>query len=418
MRAVPRGVGHATRTMKETDILRAELERLFDLDELLALTRDILGFEPEQVGGMAAKASFAGALTAHCLENDAIEALCDVLLATRDDVAPAVHEIRRTGFSLDPEIAPGEAFGPFTDLRKLGEGRLARSYTGDRGGVPHRIRILRHEATRDQRGLHRFMTVVRLAATIEHPGLPRGLEVGTIQGRVYVAHEHVAGLSLSEHLRDHGPLPVEEATALARAILEALSALHARRIAHGDVRPENVLVSRSSDGELAAVLLDVGSDRLRSRPRLDNGRTELFATVGSPRTVAPEQVRGLPSTPQSDLYSIGALLYEMLTGSPPFGTNAIEAAFGHASQAPTPPSQAAPGRGIGPDLDAFVLRLLEKEPSRRPLDAEAALEAFAEVSRVRVPSRRTLRPEDVDTLVATLARTPTDEATALALESA
>lgn len=404
--------------MKETDILRAELERLFDLEELLQLARDILGFELEQVGGTAAKASFAGALTAHCLEHDAVEALCDVLLATRDDVAPAVHEIRRTGFSLDPEIAPGEAFGPFTDLRKLGEGRLARSYTGDRGGVPHRIRILRHEATRDQRGVHRFMTVVRLAATIEHPGLPRGLEVGTIQGRVYVAHEHVAGLSLSEHLRDHGPLPVEEATALARAILEALSALHARRIAHGDVRPENVLVSRSSDGELAAVLLDVGSDRLRSRPRLDNGRTELFATVGSPRTVAPEQVRGLPSTPQSDLYSIGALLYEMLTGSPPFGTNAIEAAFGHVSQAPTPPSQAAPGRGIGPDLDAFVLRLLEKEPSRRPLDAEAALEAFAEVSRVRVPSRRTLRPEDVDTLVATLARTPTDEATALALESA
>ena len=72
--------------MTETDILRAELERLYELPDLLALSRDVLGFEPASVGGMAAKASFAGALTAHCLEHDAIEALCDALLATRVEV--------------------------------------------------------------------------------------------------------------------------------------------------------------------------------------------------------------------------------------------------------------------------------------------------------------------------------------------
>jgi hypothetical protein len=75
-----------TSTMIETDILRAELERLFELPDLLALSRDVLGFEPERVGGTAAKASFAGALTAHCLEHDAIEGLCDALLATRGEV--------------------------------------------------------------------------------------------------------------------------------------------------------------------------------------------------------------------------------------------------------------------------------------------------------------------------------------------
>ena len=82
--------------MIETEILRAELERLFELPDLLSLSRDVLGFEPESVGGMAAKASFAGALTAHCLEHDAIEALCDALLATRtlsSTLPPRYHSL-------------------------------------------------------------------------------------------------------------------------------------------------------------------------------------------------------------------------------------------------------------------------------------------------------------------------------------
>ena len=83
--------------MSETDILSAELERLFELPDLLKLSRDVLGFEPESVGGTAAKASFAGALTAHCLENDAVEALCDALLATHVEVNAKVADLRVTG---------------------------------------------------------------------------------------------------------------------------------------------------------------------------------------------------------------------------------------------------------------------------------------------------------------------------------
>src|SRR5688500_14303236 len=91
----------STRTMKEPDILRAELERLFERDELIQLSRDVLGFEPDQVGGTAAKASFAGALTAHCAENEAIEALCDALVATRSDVSTQVQTIRSVGLYSD-----------------------------------------------------------------------------------------------------------------------------------------------------------------------------------------------------------------------------------------------------------------------------------------------------------------------------
>src|SRR3954469_15726101 len=108
--------------MIETEILRAELERLFELPDLLALSRDVLGFEPDSVGGTAAKASFAGALTAHCLEHDAIEALCDAMLATNGEVNPKVADLRVTGVVLDEELKAGSTFGPYSIVRKLGEG--------------------------------------------------------------------------------------------------------------------------------------------------------------------------------------------------------------------------------------------------------------------------------------------------------
>jgi hypothetical protein len=113
-RYLPRGAKDRDRDqlMIEADLLRAELERLYELDELVSLSRDILGFDPERVGGTAAKASFAGALTLHCVEHDAVEALCDVLLATRTNVNAQVADIRLTGLAGDEELKPGSDFAP------------------------------------------------------------------------------------------------------------------------------------------------------------------------------------------------------------------------------------------------------------------------------------------------------------------
>ena len=166
-------------TMTDTDILRAELERLFELEELLTLSRSLLGFEPETIGGTTAKASFAGALTAYCREQDAVEALCDALLATRPEVSNQVLEIRASGLPEGEALPSGGEFAGFGDLRKFGEGRLALSYVGVRDQIEYRIKVLRREATRDRRGLHRFFTVTRLLSGIEHPGLPRKLEAGS-----------------------------------------------------------------------------------------------------------------------------------------------------------------------------------------------------------------------------------------------
>jgi tetratricopeptide (TPR) repeat protein/tRNA A-37 threonylcarbamoyl transferase component Bud32 len=418
-RHLPRGRKDRESQMIEADLLRAELERLYDLDELVSLSRDILGFDPERVGGTAAKASFAGALTSHCVEQDAVEALCDVLLATRANVSAQVADIRLTGLSSDEELKAGSDFAGHEVLRKLGEGRLAISYVVKQGGSEYRLKLLRREATRDARGLHRFLTVTRLVGKIEHAGLPRGLRALQVAGRTGIVHDYVDGQPLAQRLARTGPIHINEARPLIKSILEALAALHEQRVAHGDLRLENLILARAADGSQKVVLVDAGSDRLRARARAHNGRAELFSTVGSPNAVSPEQIRGLVADPTSDIYSLGAVLYQLLSGKPVFGEKpALETAFGHLMQDPTPPSSVAPRGWISKELDELVLSFLDKNAQRRPKDAAAALELFEGQGRVAQQKREQVSSAELEQRIDAVLSDPSKDDAALALEAA
>lgn len=401
----------------DTDILRAELERLFELDELLTLSRDVLGFDPEQLGGTAAKGSFAHALTDHAVEADAVEALCDAVLGSKTDVNPKIAQLRVGGLPFDEELRPGSTLGELTIVRKLGEGRLGISYLAKQGDKEIRLKVLRREATRDRRGLHRFLTVSRLIGSTEHPGLPKHLTAGQIGDRHAVAHDFVEGQPLAVRISRTGPMHINEARPLLRGVLDALRVIHGRHLAHGDLRLENIIVYRNADGQQHAVVVDAGSDRLRARAR---GQGELFSTVGSPKTVAPEQIKGLPSDPRSDVYSFGCVLYEILCGKPAFGAGtAIQTAIGHMTETPTPPSSVAPRGWITKEIDDWVLSLLEKDPDKRPKAAGDLIEALETLGRSAVAKKESkISDAELDKRIEAMVADPVDEDAAVALEAA
>lgn len=404
--------------MNQTDLLRAELERLFELEELLNLSRDLLGFDPDAIGGTAAKGSFAGALTGYCREQEAIEALCDALLALRPEASPDLSRILSGGLAESERLELGSTFGPYVITRELGEGRAELSYAATREGKEYRLRVLKHEAARDRRGLHRFLIVNRLIGEISHAGLPSSVSVGVIGGRYVVQHELVEAQSLATRLARTGPLHVGDAKPLLHGLLDALAALHDRRIAHGDLRLESVASYRADDGSLRVMLLDPGTDRLRVRPRLDNGHTELFATCASPKSAAPELIRGQSSTPRSDVYSFGALAFELMSGRAPFGDKtALDAAFGHLRSDPPRASEVAPRGFVPPEFDELLGKLLEKDPEKRPANAGAVLALFEQLQRAQsiLPPKS---GEEVEALVSRLLEDPKNEACAMELEAA
>jgi serine/threonine protein kinase/lipopolysaccharide biosynthesis regulator YciM len=401
------------------DILRAELERLFSLDELTSMSKRLLGLNPEEVGGATAKASFARALTERCMDGDRIDALVDVILVSKHGVDPRVRDI--AGLFGKEDLPVGGALGSFTIVRKLGESELSNVYLARRGEEERVLKILKHEACRDRRAVQRLLTANRLVAAVEHPGLPRDIDAGETDGAFWISYRHVDAQPLSARLARTGPSHINEVKPVLRGILEALSALHKARIVHGDLKLENVLVGRGSDGGQQITLIDFGTDRLRQRPSVANGHTGVLAIIGSPKTIAPEQVRGMRSDPASDVYAFGAMMYELLSGKPVFGfDSATEAAFAHVTQTPEPPSAKAPRGWITRDVDQFVLRLLDKDPERRPRDASAVLDGLDSLGRASAAMRAaqaTFDEDQLSSLVDLLVAAPDDADAAIGLEA-
>lgn len=406
-------VAQVVNDMKHLEVLRAELERLFDLDGLLDLSRNVLGVEPDRVGGTATVSSFAGALLAFCQKEDAVVALADALRASGEDISPAVAQISGVASPDESLLSAGTEIGQYRIARQLGDGRLGSTYLARNESGEVRIKVLHPAATRDRQALQRFLVATRLGARAGIQGLPHLIFAGEMEGRVVTIHDYIEGQPLSVRVSRTGPMHINEARPLLEAIAQAVADLHDHNLFHGAISLDNIISYRGADGGQAIALLDLGTDKLRTRQTKQ--RTGLSSTGSNPKTVSPEQVRGSDATRESDVYALGAIMYELLSGKPVFEGDVLEIAFAHLEKTPSAPSSVAPRGWITADIDEIVLQLLSKNPSARG-PVKNLLAQLDDLGRAKSSTHQTA--EEIEHLEQRLLSTPDDAEAAMSLQSA
>ena len=262
--------------------------------------------------------------------------------------------------------------GRYRIVRKLGTGGMADVYLAEDQELGRRvaIKILNDRHAADDQFVERFRREAKNAAGLSHPNIVSVYDRGTAEGTYYIAMEYLDGRSLKELIVSRGPAPVKTAVEYARQVLAAVGFAHRHGIVHRDIKPHNVLVT-GDDGRLKVT--DFGIARSGA-----SQMTEVGSIIGTAQYLSPEQARGSPVDQTSDLYSVGVVLYELLTGQVPFtGETPLEIAMKHLSEVPKPPSELRPE--VPHDLDLVVLRALAKDPADRYQTAE---EMDADLERV------------------------------------
>jgi hypothetical protein len=258
-------------------------------------------------------------------------------------------------------------------LDLLGEGGMGRVYLATDRLLDRELalKVLREQYAEDEGFVGRFEREAKAAASLNYPHIVSVYDLGTTgEGTYYIAMEHVPGGTLKDRILEEGPAEAAEAVRLATQIADALGVAHARGIVHRDVKPQNVLLTAEGDAKVA----DFGIARAASETSVSSGGLVL----GTAKYMSPEQATGDPVGPASDLYSLGVVLYEMLTGEVPFEADSeVGVAMKHVNEPPRPPREK--NSAVPEGLDAVVMRLLQKKPEERH---PGAAELVADLQRV------------------------------------
>ena len=249
------------------------------------------------------------------------------------------------------------------------------------------LKILRGQYANDEEFTERFRREARSAASLSHPNIVQVYDRGdTGDGSSYIAMEYVSGGTLKERLDERGPIEPDRALAATAQVAEALWAAHERGVIHRDIKPQNILLTET--GHLKVT--DFGIARAASAVTI-SATNAVFGTAGY---LSPEQALGEPATPRSDLYSLGIVLYEMLTGIVPYrADNPVAVCMKHVTEPLRPPRKVDPT--IPAAVDALVVKMLAKDPADRPASAS---ELLNDIERVRsgvlppLPTPRTGTP--------------------------
>ncbi|HJP95107.1 MAG TPA: serine/threonine-protein kinase [Pyrinomonadaceae bacterium] len=237
---------------------------------------------------------------------------------------------------------------------------------------PVAIKVLHQRLVADEAARVRFQMEARAAVMLQHSNAVSVTDFGqTSEGCVYIVMELLEGRTLREILSREAPLETARAISMMLQAADAVAAAHEAGIIHRDLKPSNILVTQSANQPAVVKVLDFGIAKLAA-DKLDNDDETTLAqrssVIGTPRYMAPEQSNGADLTPAADVYSLGVILYEMLTGMAPFtGSTREEIAQKHANDQPHSPREIV--AAIPEDIERVVLRALEKQPSDRPANA-------------------------------------------------
>ena len=266
-------------------------------------------------------------------------------------------------------IAPDTVIdGRYRVDHRIGSGGMADVYcaTDLQLGRKVALKLLYRRFAEDAEFVERFRREASSAAGLQHPNVVGVFDRGEWDGTYYIAMEFLEGRSLKDIVRDQGPLPPPRAAELIVQVLKAARFAHRRGVIHRDFKPHNVLV----DSEGRAKVTDFGIARAGA-----SDMTETGSIMGTAQYLSPEQAQGHTVSAQSDLYSIGIMLYELLTGRVPFdGDSPVTIALKQVSEDPVPPSALNPA--VTPALEAVVLQALQKDPAHRFPDADAFIAAL------------------------------------------
>jgi serine/threonine protein kinase len=277
-----------------------------------------------------------------------------------------------------PEIAleprPGDSLGPYRITRVIGRGRMGIVFEGtEDGGEPVALKVVTTELSQDDVFLRRFRREVKAAQKIEHPNVVPVLDDGVEGGLPYLVQRLIPGGSLADRV-EKGPLSLDEAVRLLAGAAAGIDALHGAGLVHRDIKPANILL----DGDTPYV-----SDFGLAKDSQASNLTRPGQALGSLDYMSPEQIRGEDVSPATDIYALGCVMFEILTGTPPFGGRpSMRVLFAHLQE--PPPDLTAVRREIQPATARAIARALEKEPEDRPSTATEYVTGIARAAGIQL----------------------------------
>ncbi len=266
--------------------------------------------------------------------------------------------------------------GKFRVEQLIGEGGMGRVFKATQTALdkPVCLKVLRKSLLSDERTVARFQREAKAASRLNHPNSISIIDFGSCDdGSLYIAMEYVPGEDLHQVLSRDGPLPEKRVIRVMSQVLAALVDAHGAGVIHRDLKPENIMVEQRRGEPDFVKVLDFGIAKIQEMPGEEPSQalTRAGFVCGTPEYMSPEQARGAPLDARSDLYAVGVILYQCLTGVLPFeADSAVGFATMHLTTEPVPPRQRRADLAISEPMNALVVKSMAKDPNDRPQTAE------------------------------------------------